>query len=167
MLRTEKQVWIDKYKTKFSSTDFAFIFRCDKINAEEMTNIRNAIKGAGGEVAFAKNTLARLAVTGTDCASLQSLFKGVSVMVIAKGDKEEDEHVSLAKSLVPFIKANKKNIQFAGGVLRGQFMSEEALDAFSKMPSRIELLGNIAMLLKYPLINIADTIKRAGESKQN
>lgn len=165
MLKIDKVAWVAKHQERFAKTDFAFVFRCEKINSEDMGDLRAAIKKAGGSMVFVKNTLARIAVEGTNCSALKPLFKGVSVLVTSANNTNEDEYVGLTKALQPFLKAHKKNMSLAGGVLLGNFMDSNALDAFSKMPSRLELLGGIAMLLRYPLINIADTIERAGASK--
>lgn len=165
MLRSNKQVWVSKQQKVFKESEFAFVFRCERMAAESMTELRCAVKDAGGRMLFAKNKLAQIAVQGTDFESMSQLFKGVSILVTPKEKADEDGYVALAKCLEPFLKANKQNMSLAGGVINGKFMDASALDTFSKTPSRLETIATIAWMLKYPLINVTDSIKRAGEAK--
>lgn len=165
MLKVDKQKWVEKYQKVFQGSNFAFVFRCTKIPAEEMIALRKDIKTAGGNVAFVKNTLARVAVKGSDCESMSPLFKGVSVLVTASNKDDEESFPGIVKSLASHVKAHKDKLSLAGGVLQGKFLDKHALEEFGKMPSRMDLLSRIAFMCQYPLINVSDTIKRAGESK--
>lgn len=165
MQRTDKENCVRKYKEVFQAVDFAFIFRCSQIPSEEMLALRSSIKQAGGRVSFVKNTLAKLAVENSDYAEMSSLFKGVSVLVTPAEKGEMDTYPAIVKSMNPFMKRAKDKLVLAGGVLQGKLLDKSALEEFGKMPTRMEVLGSIAFMLQYPMINVADTIKRAGESK--
>lgn len=165
MQKIDKQNWVKEYKEVFHNTDFAFVFRCERIPSEDMLAIRGDIKTSGGKVAFVKNTLARIAATETGCESIVPLFKGVSVLVTPKEVGDMDTYPAIVKSIASHMKTKKDKLVFAGGVLQGKFLDKSALEEFGKMPTRAELLGRIAFLCQYPLVNVADTIKRAGESK--
>lgn len=164
MLRSEKINWVKEYNKQFNKAKFAFVYNYAGLPSEEAGALRKAIKASGGKVCFVKNTLAKLAVKGTDFETMTGLFKNVSVLVISDAENEDD-HPAIVKSLFPIVKAKKGKVVLAGGVFAGKFLNANDLTEFGNLPSREELYGRIAFLCNYPLINLADTLQRASEAK--
>lgn len=166
MLKVEKQNWVANHKQLFDKADFMFVVKPVGLTVAQVNALRKAVKGSNGKMFFVKNKLAKIALDSSSCAPVSSLLKGVSVMVMPNSACDEEGCVGLAKIFAPFLKTHKNNLKIAGGVLSGAFMDEVQFKSFMEMPSRKDLLATIVFLMKYPLMNILDTLKRIQEKKQ-
>lgn len=158
MLKTQKQQWVKTTKELLASVPLAYVVRYKGLKAKQLYNMRQAIK-AEGSVCFAKNSLAKIAVKDTSHEGMTDFFKEVSLLVTV------NDPIAGVKCILPFLKEHKAKLEIVGGVWEGNLLDKKSVEELGKIPTREELLSQIAFALQYPLINLADTISRAGESK--
>ena len=103
----------------------------------------------GGDYMVTKNTLAKIAVKGTEFEALTEVFKGP----IALAFGYEDE-VSPAKVVAKFIKETKKGVILGAG-LEGNLLSAKEAEALASLPSKEELLAKILGSINSPASGIA------------
>ena len=99
-----------------------------------------------------KNTLAKIAVKGTDFEVLTETFKGPIALAFGFEDQ-----VSPAKAVAKFIKDTKKGV-ILGAALDGKLLSADETEALAKLPSKEELIAKILGSINSPASGIANSV---------
>jgi large subunit ribosomal protein L10 len=108
------------------------------LKVDAMTQLRRQVKEAGGELQVAKNTLLRRAGKGGSLiAPIASDLAGPNALVLGFEDP-----VVLAKLLVKFAQ-EKPFFKIKAGVLTGQPLTPQEVEALSKLPAREVLLAQL------------------------
>jgi large subunit ribosomal protein L10 len=122
------------------------------IKVGPMSVLRRQMKEAGGELTVAKNTLLkRAAGEDTLIAPIADDLKGPNALVLGYEDP-----VNLAKLLVKFAQ-DLPLLKIKGGVIGGQTLLPQDVEALSKLPAREVLLAQLLGLLQSPpqaLVNV-------------
>ena len=137
MNRSGKAVIIEAVKARADKASFAVITDFKGMTVEELTNLRVALRNAGGEYLVVKNTLARIALTdGTHDAIKDKFHDNCGV---AFGF---DDPVAVAKALSDFAKQSKL-FELRCASLDGKAMDAAQIDALAKLPGKEQLLGQL------------------------
>lgn len=135
----EKQVLIAEIKDLLKEAQLTFVIDYKGLTVSEITDLRNRLRPSGAFCKIAKNTLMHKAVDGDEhWQPMQSLLKDSSAFLIAGEDV-----ASAVKAYKEFQKATKKTT-LRGGVMEGQALSKEQIEAIGDLPSKEELYGQIA-----------------------
>jgi large subunit ribosomal protein L10 len=106
------------------------------------------MKQAGAQVKVAKNRLAKIALDGTDVASIAPLMKGPTLIAYS-GDP-----IAAPKVATDFAKANEKFV-ILGGAMGKTALDPNAVKALASLPSLDELRAKIVGLVQAPATKIA------------
>ena len=143
---------IDALKSKLEKAKVAVVTEYKGFSVEEIQKLRRALQKEGGDYMVTKNTLAKIAVKGTEFEVLTETFKGP----IALAFGYEDE-VSPAKVVAKFIKDSKKGV-ILGAALEGNLLSAKEAEALATLPSKEELLAKILGSINSPATGITLSI---------
>lgn len=135
---------IDAIKSKIEKAQVAIITEYKGFSVEEITNLRREIQKDGGDYMVTKNTLAKIAVKGTQYEALTEKLSGPIALAFGFSDP-----VSPAKALTKFIKENKKG-EILGAVLDGKLLSVEETKALANLPSKEELYAKMLGSINSP-----------------
>lgn len=150
MERATKEKLVSEFKERFDRAEAAFVTEYKGVNVEGISKLRSTLKEGGGEMKVVRNTLAAIASKGTDIEGLSEYFKGqVSISL----SYEDPAHT--AKTLTKFAEDNE-NLVIKAGILSGNVIDINQIKALSELPSKPELLGQVAGLLN----NIPTTVAR-------
>ena len=150
--KTEKQQDLDKLKTELAKVSTVILTTFQGITVENDTKLRRAVQAAGGKYQVVKNTLAKLAGTGTPAEGVLKNLKGTNSIAYTSTDP-----VALAKALTKVAK-EVPSFQFKSGVVEGRVISIAEIQQLATMPSKDELLSKIMFLLNAPAQRIAATL---------
>jgi large subunit ribosomal protein L10 len=103
---------------------------------------RNSLRDAGAEYQVVKNTLARIAVKGTQFEDATSAFKGVTAIAWTDNDP-----VVLSKAISKFMKDNADAYTFKTGVVDGRLVDLTQLTTIANLPSKEELISKLLFVL--------------------
>lgn len=116
-----------------------------------MSALRRQMRSAGASVKVAKNRLAKIALEGTDVASISPLMAGPTLLAYS-GDP-----VAAPKVAIEFAKANE-NLVILGGAMGKTALDAEGVKALATLPSLDELRAKLVGLVQAPATKIAQVV---------
>ena len=139
----KKATIVEELRDKAARAQVGFLADFTGLPVEAMTQLRRQVKEAGGELKVAKNTLLRRAAGDASLLSpVAEGLKGPNALVLGYADP-----VVLAKLLVKFSQ-DRPLFKLKGGVLTGQTLTPQDVEALSKLPGREVLLAQLLGVLQ-------------------
>ncbi len=151
MDRAQKEKLVEELGQIFESSGVVVVAHYAGLTVAEMQELRAQMRDAGGSVRVAKNRLAKIALEGTPNASIGDLLNGMTVLAYS------EDPVAAARVVDAYAKDNKKLV-ILGGAMGGTALDVDGVKAVAKMPSRDELIAQIASCIGAPAANIAGAI---------
>ena len=162
---------IAETKEAFSvSKDFIFT-NYRGLTVEQITNLRKLLRAKGAQYKVIKNHFARIAFEQLSVPSgVDEFLTGPTAIAIAPKDANE-----VAKILMDFTK-EVPVLQVKGGLVGSDVYNARQVEAFSKLPSKLELISMLMSVMNGPARNLAAAlndiptrlvrvIKAVGEAK--
>lgn len=151
MSKPVKDLITNEYKELFGGADGACIVSVIGLDAISTNKLRGDLRNKKIQLKVVKNSLARRAFASTGLASLAPAFSGPCALVTGG-----ESVIDLAKTLVELKKAYPA-IELKQGVLGGETDLID-VERLATMKSRVELLGDVAMLIASPGRKLAGAI---------
>jgi large subunit ribosomal protein L10 len=140
--KPEKVEIVQEIQEKLARAKISILADFTGLKVDDMTRLRRQIKEAQGEIKVVKNTLlTRAAEQEPSVAPLSPQFVGPNALALGYGDP-----VTLAQVLVKYAQ-ERPLLKVRGGVLAGQLLSVQEIDALSKLPPREVLLAQFLGVL--------------------
>ena len=140
--RERKQQDLDALTASLQNSTSAMIVSFNNLTVAKDVEFRNRLREAGAEYRVVKNTLARIAVKGTDYEQATESFKGVTAIAWTDGDP-----VVLTKAVSKFMKDNADHYTFKSGVVDGKLVDLQQLTTIASLPSKEELISKLLYVL--------------------
>ncbi|MEO2083807.1 MAG: 50S ribosomal protein L10 [Desulfurobacteriaceae bacterium] len=151
--RKHKEQIAKELKEKFEKAPLVVLTNFQGMTVAEMNALRRKLREAGAEYKVVKNTLMRYAYPGTPVEQIKDAFVGPTGIVFAFEDI-----VAAAKALKEFMGGDSKEepkLKFKAAVVEGKVADYNMIKQLATLPSREELLGQLAFTLKYPVNAVA------------
>lgn len=149
--RPEKVAVVDEVSAKLAASDAALLTEYRGLDVTAMAVLRRALHEAGGEYKIYKNTLVRFAAAQAGL-EIGELLTGPTAIAFVQGDA-----AGVAKVLRDYAKANPALV-LKGGVLGTQLLSSDDVQALAELPSREQLLAEIAGVFAAPMQQFASLL---------
>jgi large subunit ribosomal protein L10 len=156
MARTlkSKEKILSGLKENVSSAQMAVVIDYAGLTVAEISDLRNRLFDKGAICKVTKNTLMQKAIDGQEnWMALSPLLKGTNAFILTG----EDVGGAL-KAYQEFQKASKKT-EVRGGVMEGRLLSPDDVKAIADLPSREQLMAQIAGALNAVTAKVAIGIK--------
>lgn len=147
--RADKVTTVAEIASKLEGSLAVFVTEYRGLTVGQLATVRNALRPADAEYVVYKNTLARRAIQDTSFAPLEEYLVGPTGLTFVKGDV-----AAAAKAIRDSAKALPALV-VKGGVLGGNALSAADVTALADLPSREELLAQLAGALQAPLVKTA------------
>ena len=151
MDRAAKKELVGSLSEVFKTTSVVVVAHYSGLTVAQMQILRKQMKQAGASVKVAKNRLAKIALEGTDVATIGPLLKGPTVIAYS-GDP-----VVAPKVAVEFAKANEKFV-ILGGAMGKTALNPDGVKALASLPSLDELRAKLVGLVQAPATKIAQLV---------
>src|SRR5688500_18283300 len=115
--RETKQNDLNALTASLANSKSAMVMSFKGLSVTKDQEFRNAVREAGAEYQVVKNTLARIAVKGTDFEQASEHFRGVTAIAWTENDP-----VVLSKAVSKFMKDNADIYTFKTGVVDGSLV---------------------------------------------
>ena len=149
---------ISQIREKIEKAKVAIVTDYKGLSVEEITKLRRLIQKEDGDYMVTKNTLAKLAVKGTEYEVLTDAFTGP--VAIAFGFEDQ---VAPAKALSKFIKESKKG-EILAAAMDGQLLSASEAKALANIPSKQEIYAKMLGCINSPASGIANSVNAVMSS---
>jgi large subunit ribosomal protein L10 len=146
--RAAKSELVTSLNGVFAKSAVVVVAHYKGLTVADMQKLRAQMKQAGATVKVTKNSLTKIALEGTDVASVQALMKGPTLIAYS-GDP-----VAAPKVAVDFAKANDKLV-ILGGAMGKTALNPEGVRSLATLPSLDELRGKLVGLIQAPGTKIA------------
>ncbi len=108
------------------------------LSVKEAQQLRREIRAAGAHLTVYKNTLMKLALEELEMPAMDDILAGPNAFVFADGDP-----AAAAKAIKDFAEDNE-TLVVKGGVMDGNVYDAAQIEAIASLPSREQLLAQIA-----------------------
>jgi large subunit ribosomal protein L10 len=149
--RAAKKELVTTLGEVFKASSVVVVAHYSGLTVAQMQILRKQMRQAGASVMVAKNRLAKIALEGTDVASIAPLMKGPTVIAYS-GDP-----VAAPKVASDFAKAHEKFV-ILGGAMGKTALTPDGVKALASLPSLDELRAKIVGLVQAPATKIAQVI---------
>src|SRR2546423_8349448 len=151
--RPAKVAVVNEVRDRLSSSDAASPTEYRGLNVAELADLRRSLRAAGGQYKIYKTTLVRFAVRELGLEELEEMLLGPTAIAFVDGDA-----AAVAKSLRDFARGNP-NLVIKGGVLGETILSAKDASALAELPSKEQLLAQLAGAIAAPLQQMAGLLK--------
>jgi large subunit ribosomal protein L10 len=141
--RAEKQTFVEELNTEVQKAQAFALMSFNKLDVEQMTSFRLALRKKDVYVKVVKNTLAKRVFDATPFKEVGAHLTGPTLLAYGAGDP-----VVTAKAIMEWANKENFNVKLKGGAALGQLMSQEQLKALSLLPGRNELYVSFLWALK-------------------
>jgi len=146
--RAAKAEQVTELKGVFKTANTVVVAHYAGLTVAQMQVLRRQARQAGTTVKVAKNRLAKIALEGTDVASIGSLLKGPTLIAYSS------DPVGASKVAVDFAKGHEKFV-ILGGAMGKTVLDPNGVKALAALPSLDELRAKIVGLIQAPATKIA------------
>lgn len=134
-----KQEIVADLKASLSESQLALVINYQGLSVAEITDLRRRLRPTGTVCKVTKNTLMGIAISGQDnWLAMEELLQGSSAFLLVKEDIS-----GAIKAYQDFQKASKKT-ELRGGVMEGRLLKEADVKALGDLPSKEQLMAQIA-----------------------
>ncbi|MBD2461027.1 50S ribosomal protein L10 [Oscillatoria sp. FACHB-1407] len=154
-----KQDIVAELKESLSQAQLAIVIDYKGLSVAEITDLRKRLRPTGTECKVTKNTLMRLASdSDSKWQPIREFCKESSAFLLVK-----DDVAGAIKAYQDFQRASKKTA-IRGGVMEGRALSEADVKAIGDLPSKEQLMGQVAGAINGVATKLAVGIKEVPGS---
>jgi len=150
--RSEKEQLVSSLRQSLVESNLVIVAQQTGLTVAQVSQLRREMREAGAQYKVAKNTLARLAIAGTENESMTSLLSGPTALAYSK------DPVAAAKVTIKFANTNDK-FKVVGGLLNGRLLNAKDIETLSKLPSLDQLRAKIIGVISTPATRIAGILQ--------
>jgi large subunit ribosomal protein L10 len=157
-LEDKKEIVADLKETLSKST-LALVIEYQGLTVAEITDLRRRLRPTGTVCKVTKNTLMGIAIQDEKkWQPMSELLKGSSAFLLV-----EEDFSSAIKAYQEFQKASKKT-ELRGGVMEGRLLKEPDIKALGDLPSKEQLIAQIAGAINAVATKVAVGINQVPSS---
>jgi large subunit ribosomal protein L10 len=149
MSKTDRQATVEALSAQLKGSPNLYVTDFSGLNVLRMTEFRRRLRAAGVDYVVVKNTLAQRALAANSVAGLEGHLKGPTGLVLAGADP-----VAAAKVLADFAREFEKPA-IKVGLVDGKAVTSDQVKRLASLPSRDQLLGQLAGALQAPMAQFA------------
>jgi large subunit ribosomal protein L10 len=158
MPTAQKAAEIDLLTDRFERAQMTILADYRGLSVSQLQDLRARLRPADSEFRVAKNTLVRIAAERAGVEGLETYLEGPTAVMFAFGDV-----VAPAKALSDFARTSRI-LQVKAGLMNGQVVSAEDVEAIATLPPREELVGKLVGMLASPMARVVGVLSGPSRS---
>lgn len=148
-----KQVVVDEIKEKIQNSKSVTIVGFDRMDVQEITDLRTKFRESNSEYKVYKNTMMRFAFEELGYSDLIDELKGSNALIFSNEDS-----VTGPKVAVDYTKEGdeeKEKLLIKAGLVEGMVQSADKMVAIASLPNKETLYSMLANVLQSPIQSLA------------
>ncbi|MGL6342511.1 MAG: 50S ribosomal protein L10 [Waterburya sp.] len=152
-LANKKEI-VAELKETLSEAQLAFVINYEGLSVAEITDLRNRLRPTGAVCKITKNTLMNIAIDGDEnWQPMQGLLNDATAFLLT------GEEIGAAVKAYKGFQKDTKKTELRGGVMEGQVLTKEQVEALGDLPTKDELYAQIAGSINALATKIAVGVK--------
>jgi large subunit ribosomal protein L10 len=151
MNREQKAAAIEEVAGQIQESEAVFAVDYRGISVPQAAELRTRLTEAGARFRVVKNTLTERAADQAGAGSLKEVLEGPTAFtfVLAEGGD-----VALAAKALATFRREHNVVAFKGGLMNGETLTIEQLEALSRLPARDVLHGQLVAMIASPITGL-------------
>ena len=156
--KAHKQELVARYVDILNESDGFVLVKTQGLSVAQIQGLRGAIREQNGLYTVVKNTLIRKALEQAGWIVPEDLLQGPIAIIFGR-----DNMPGVSKALLKHIEDENfdEKMQVAGGVMSGDILDAQQVDAVSKLPTLDELRAQLAGLVISPAQGVVNALHQA------
>jgi large subunit ribosomal protein L10 len=150
--RDQKAEVIAELEARLRSTNTVLAADFRGLSVKQLSELRGELRNADAGLTVAKNTLARRAAESTGQENLLGFLNGPTGLVWVDGDP------AVAAKVLNEASKRFEHLEVKGGLLEGRTLTAAELEFLATLPSREQLLAQLAGVVAAPLRGLAGSL---------
>lgn len=149
-----KEAAVKQLKEEFGQYT-GFIFADYRgLTVSQISDLRKQLRSKDAVCRVVKNRYAKIAMRELGHEGVDDQMVGPTAIILARGDEQS----AVAKVVVDAQKGTDNKLKVRGGLLDGKVFDAAQVDAFSKLPGRLELISHLMATMMAPVQKVAATL---------
>jgi len=149
---------IDLLVDRFERSQLTIIADYRGLSVAQLQDFRSKLRPTEADFRVTKNTLLRIAAERVGIEGLEPHLEGPTAVLFAYGDV-----VAPAKAVADFARSSRI-LQVKAGVMNGQVLNVDEVDAIATLPPREELVGKLVGMLASPMARVVGVLSGPSRS---
>ena len=154
MKRNEKESFVAEFRERLDRAPVLYLTDFTGLDVKSLTKLRQNLRDSGAEYVVGKNRLVARALQEAQLPDLGDALTGPTGVVFGFGDV-----VGPAKVLTDFPKDHQDRPAVKVGVLEKKVIEPAQIAQLAKLPSREQLLAQLAGALQAPMAALAGVLE--------
>jgi len=150
--RTQKAAAIAEIVEDLRQSEAVFAVDFRGISVPQAADVRTRLRDADARFRVVKNTLTERAADEAGAEGLKSLLEGPTALTFVRGD------VALAAKAIATFNRETELLTFKGGLLNGDQLTPDQLQAIARLPAREVLYGQLVGVVASPITGLVRTL---------
>jgi large subunit ribosomal protein L10 len=150
MNREQKAAAIEEVATQIQESEAVFAVDYRGISVPQAAELRTRLTDAGARFRVVKNTLTERAADQAGADSLKEVLEGPTAFTFVLPDGD----VALAAKALATFRRENDVLAFKGGVMSGDAITAEQIEALSRLPARDVLHGQLVGMIASPITGL-------------
>ena len=133
---------VAEIESRLQENNGMFVVNYKGLTVKQAQELRHQLRETGAEMKVYKNNLVRIALQNQVQPAIDDILVGPVAYVFY-----ENEPVEAAKCLKTFVTKSKGVLEIKGGISEGKAVNAEEVNAIAELPTKDQLLGQIAGLI--------------------
>ena len=151
MNREQKAAAIEEVATQIQESEAVFAVDYRGISVPQAADLRTRLTEAGARFRVVKNTLTERAADQAGAESLKEFLEGPTAFTFVVPDGGD---VALAAKALATFRRENDVLAFKGGIMNGDPLTADQLEALSRLPARDVLHGQLVGMIASPITGL-------------
>ena len=149
-----KEAAVKQLKDEFGQYS-GFIFADYRgLTVAQLSDLRKQLRAKDAACRIVKNRYAKIAMRELGHNGVENDLVGPTAVILARGDEQS----AIAKIVIEAQKGTENKLKVRGGFLDGRAFDAAQVDAFSKLPGRLDLISHLMATMMAPVQKVAATL---------
>lgn len=156
----QKKALVEELRGKITGATAGVLVDYKGISVANDTKLRRELREAGVDYAVTKNTMFKLAISGSQFESLGEVLEGNTALAVSQ------DPVAAAKILEKYSVDSKGAFVIKAGFLDGEVLDKAGVERLAKLPSKEQLLVQLLSVLNGNIRGLAIALNKVAEQKE-